>query len=218
MRTLKYKAMAGNTIQSACEEAVKMAQQELCNVEFEFNDQTLTATPETDPEALAKHYMDECKRRHTEYVASPEYKRQQEEYERKHRERENTVNAILAGAPERMTLRDADAWNKSCNANKDDYGGAVMTYAERWARLMEARMTKGERIADIADECSHLADMDGITGFMYGCAVSILSKVWIHGEALRLWHNLKTQLHDEGAKANETGGVLNPALLTLTEP
>jgi len=39
--------------------------------------------------------------------------------------------------------------------------------------------------------------------------------VWAHGEALRLWHNLKYQLRDEGEKANETGGVLNPALLNL---
>jgi hypothetical protein len=61
-------------------------------------------------------------------------------------------------------------------------------------------------------------DNDGITGFMYGCAVSILSKVWIHGEQLRRWHNLKTQLRDEGEKANQTGGVLNPALLCIGKP
>jgi len=207
--------MAGNTIQSACEEAVKMARQELCNVEFNFNYQKLTATPETDPKALAKHYMDECERRHAEYVASPEYKRQQEEYDRKQRERENALNAALAGAPEHMTLRDPEGWKTSCEINSDGDGGAVMTYAERWARLMEARMAKGERIADIAGECSHLADNEGITGFMYGCAVGILSKVWQHGEALRLWHNLKTQLRDEGAKANVTGGVLNHAMLTI---
>jgi len=90
-----------------------------------------------------------------------------------------------------------------------------MTYAERWARMMEARMAKGERIADIADECSHLADEEGITGFMYGAAVSTLAAVWKHGEALRMWHNLKTQIRDEGEKANESGGVLNPACLSI---
>lgn len=188
MKTKKLEVYAGNTICSACDEAVKMAKLELCNVEFEFNEQKLTATPDTDPKALAKHFMDECDRRHAEYVASPEYKRQQEEYERKQRERESALNAALASAPEHMTLRDPEGWKKSCEVNSDGYGGAVMTYAERWARLMEARMAKGERIADIADDCSHLADNEGITGFMYGCAVGILSKVWQHGEALRLWH------------------------------
>ena len=104
---------------------------------------------------------------------------------------------------------------QACAANTEPYGAAVMTYAERWARLMEVRMAKGERIADIADQCSHLADVEGITGFMYGCAVSTLAAVWIHGEALRLWHNKTTQLGTEGDKANESGGVLNPAMLSI---
>lgn len=215
MKTKKLEVYAGNTIYSACYEAVKKAKQELCNVEFEFNEQKITATPESDPKALAKGFMDECERRHAEYIASPEYKRQQEEYERKQREREAKLNAMLAAAPEHMSLRDPEGWKKSCEVNSDGYGGAVMTYAERWARLMEGRMDKGEKIADIADECSHLADSEGITVFMYGCAVGILSKVWKHGEALRLWHNLKTQIRDEGERANESGGVLNPAMLSI---
>jgi len=33
---------------------------------------------------------------------------------------------------------------------------------------------------------------------------------------LRQWHNLKTQIKDEGEKANASGGVLNPALLTIS--
>jgi len=215
MKTRKYEAIAGNTIQSACKEAVTLAKRELCNVEFDFNKQTLTATPDSDPATMAKAYMHECERRHAEYIASPEYKRQQEEYEANQRERESKLNAMLASAPEHMTLRDPEGWKKSCEVNSDGYGGAVMTYAERWARLMESRIAKGERIADIADDCSHLADNEGITGFMYGCAVGILSKVWQHGEALRLWHNLKTQIRDEGAEANESGGVLNPAMLSI---
>ncbi len=215
MKTKQLEVSPGNNINSACDEAVKMAKLELCNVEFDFNDQNITATPDSDPAALAKHFMDECARRHAEYVASPEYKRQQEKYDRKQRERENKLNAVLADAPEHMTLRDPEGWKKSCEVNSDGYSGAVMNYAERWARLMEARMSKGERIADIADDCSHLADSEGITGFMYGCAVGILSKVWQHGEALRLWHNLKTQIKDEGVRANESGGVLNPAMLSI---
>lgn len=207
--------MAGNTIYSACEEAVKMAQHENCIVEFDFNEQKITANPTDDPKALAKNFMDDCERRHAEYVASPEYKKQQEEYERKQNERKSKLTALLAGAPEHMTLRDPEGWKKACDANRDGYGGAVMTYAERWARLMESRMSKGEKLAECADECSHLADEEGITGFMYGCAVNTLSYVWQHGEALRLWHNLKTQIGTEGEKANESGAVLNPALLSI---
>lgn len=99
--------------------------------------------------------------------------------------------------------------------SSDPYSARVVSYGEDWANLMEARMGKGEKIADMANDTSHEADTDGITGFMYGAAVSALSHFWEHGEALRLWHNLKTQIKDEGEKANETGGVLNPALLCV---
>lgn len=103
---------------------------------------------------------------------------------------------------------------KDRNSN-DPYSARVVSYGEDWANLMETRMAKGEKIADIAKPTSREADTDGITGFMYGCAVSALARFWEHGEALRLWHNLDTQIKDEGQKANESGGVLNPALLII---
>ncbi|HBB65496.1 MAG TPA: hypothetical protein DCZ84_02580 [Candidatus Vogelbacteria bacterium] len=114
-----------------------------------------------------------------------------------------------------MTLRDEEGWKKSVAVNTDGYGGGVISFAGRWARLMEGRMTNGDTLEACADEASSLADNEGITGFMYGAAVSILSQVWIHGEQLRRWHNLKTQIGHEGEKANKSGGVLNPALLSL---
>lgn len=97
----------------------------------------------------------------------------------------------------------------------DAYSARVVSYAEDWANLMEARMAKGERIADIAKPTSSDADTDGITGYMYGAAVAGLARFWEHGEALRLWHNLATQLRDEGKRANDSGGVLNPAILNI---
>ena len=100
--------------------------------------------------------------------------------------------------------------------NKDDpYSHRCVTYGEQWADLMEARLGKGETVPQCAKETSREADTDGITGFMYGCAVSALSKFWEHGEILRRWHNVETQIGTEGEKANETGGVLNPAVLCV---
>lgn len=215
MKTISLEIYGGNHIAAVCKTAVEKAIAENCHVEFDFNGQKITASPDSDPEQMVKAFSDECERAHQAYRASPEYKASQEEAARKDRERKAKVESILANAPAKMTLADPDGWAKACAANSDGYGGAVMTYAERWARMMETRMDKGERIADIADECSHLADEEGITGFMYGCAVSTLAKVWKHGEALRLWHNLKTQIRNEGEKANESGGVLNPALLNI---
>lgn len=113
------------------------------------------------------------------------------------------------------TWKDAEGWQKSRDANTDPYGKAGLDYAEQWADLMENAMSNGAKLVDIAKDTSHQADTDGITGFMYGCAVSLLSQCWEHGEALRQWHNLDTQLGTEGEKANESGGTLNPALLNI---
>ncbi len=99
--------------------------------------------------------------------------------------------------------------------NNDPYGSGVVRYAEKWAELMEASLAMGTELKEIAETTRGEADTEGITGFMYGCAVRGLAYFWVHGEELRRWHNLDTQLHDEGEKANESGGVLNPALLNI---
>ena len=143
-----------------------------------------------------------------------------------------------------MRLRDAEAWQRSLDANpppscgpdhtrwpeqmSDEdlargYGYSVQLAAERWADEMEQQMTlvPGLTVADVADNCfkitSEWLGRWSLTGFQYGCAVAILATVWEHGEALRRWHNLDTQIGDEGVRANESGGVLNPALLNIRD-
>jgi hypothetical protein len=149
--------------------------------------------------------------------AENERKRQkrQAEYDKKARAHREKVEAKLVNAPA-IELADEAGWQKSKEVNSDGYGGAVMTYSERWARLMQVEMSNGKKLADVADATSQEADLEGITGFMYGCAVSQLASCWKHGDELRRWHNIKTQLGNEGEKANESGGVLNPALLSVS--
>lgn len=114
--------------------------------------------------------------------------------------------------PDKQTL-----WDHSVKINDDPYSRGVYVYAARWANLMEEGMATGQKLGDIAKGTRHAADVEGITGFMYGCAISILSEAWEHGEELRRWSNLDLQIGDEGEKANESGGVLNPALLNVKE-
>lgn len=105
--------------------------------------------------------------------------------------------------------------------NTDPYSARVFSYAEDWASKLEAdleaapNLSVAEVIAKYADARSDEANYDGITGFMHGAACNILAHCWVHGEALRRWHNKTTQLHTEGDEANENGGVLNPAILTV---
>lgn len=112
---------------------------------------------------------------------------------------------------------------KSCfDKNADPYSRRCFTYAEEWASLLEKRIPGGASEAEItgifvihAKADSHTADTDGITGFMYGAAVSILAWAWEYGEILRKWHNLESQIGNEGEEANRNGGTLNPALLKI---
>ena len=115
-----------------------------------------------------------------------------------------------------MEFVDKAVWNEGLANNTDPYGAAGYRYAEAWANKMEAAMEAGALLEDCAKQTSHDADTEGITGFMYGCAVAVLSRVWIHGEKLRRWHNLDCQIGDEGEKANEKDSVLTPALLNIT--
>ena len=102
-----------------------------------------------------------------------------------------------------------ELWTEGLANNQDSYGRAVYRYAERWAELMEKEIERFD--VDWAkssfERLSHEADTEGITGFMYGCAVNILSQVWKYGDVLKEWHN--KQYNYEG------DGVVNPALLTI---
>lgn len=96
--------------------------------------------------------------------------------------------------------------------NSDGYGRACFTYAERWAELLESLIVKLPQspqmiIIENAERTSDEADTEGITGFMYGCAVNILSQCWEYGEYLRKWHNKEYGYDGEG--------VVNPAIMTI---
>lgn len=114
---------------------------------------------------------------------------------------------------EEIEIIDQAAWDDWKSKNTDRYGAGIFRYAEYWATLMQAQAKdEGKEIdmqfiIDHAEASSFKADIEGITGFMYGAAVSILSKCWKHGELLRKWHN-KEYGHDGD-------GVVNPAVLTL---
>ena len=96
--------------------------------------------------------------------------------------------------------------------NSDGYSRACFTYAERWADMLENLIESCDDdvmtiFAKNADRLSHEADVEGITGFMYGCAVSILSQCWRYGEELRKWHNKEYNYDGDG--------VANPAILSV---
>ena len=88
-----------------------------------------------------------------------------------------------------------------------EYVNGIFRYAMLWGKVMQKYISEGKKIEDIADKSSHECDLEGITGYMYGCAVNLLSQYWNYGEELRIWHNKK--YHYTGS------GVVNPAVMTI---
>jgi hypothetical protein len=181
-----------------------------------FNDITLVCDAYSTSESIVACYHSESKRCADERRKSPEgikARQEQEDHDAARAKINNEVDRAIAGVE--MRIFDHGAWSEFVSKNTDPYGAGVIKYAERWAKLMQVRMGAGAKLEDIAKQASHDTDNDGITGFMYGCAVATLAKTWEHGDELRRWHNLDSQYGNEGEKANETGGVLNPALLSV---
>ncbi|MEX2209417.1 MAG: hypothetical protein WD846_00745 [Patescibacteria group bacterium] len=210
-----YTPAPGEHVGGTAEVMVSLADERDEHVIAQFNGIWLKAKPGATLTvgrrtlAIGAYYQRVCDRRHREYMRSPEGRaalREQEEFRKQ-------AAAAKAEGIKPFRVKDEDGWQKAIEANQDGYGAAVVRYAARWANLMESKMANGAELGDIARDTSHEADLEGITGFQYGCAVSILAQVWEHGEQLRRWHNSDTQIGDEGDRANENGGVLNPAIL-----
>lgn len=91
----------------------------------------------------------------------------------------------------------------------ESYSRAIIRYTILWVQYMEYLTKKyGMEMSEIWDRCSDLANVDGVTGFMYGAAASIISRVWQSGEEFRKCYN---------SKWNYSGaGTVNPAMLAVS--
>lgn len=230
-----YDVVGGADITSTITEAVALAAKKRREIKFEFNGVMITVCANSRPELVYRDWSRAC-RGYTDKNVGPypnpaltdeerardarieaknerERQKRQAEYDKQARANRERVEIKLINTSA-IELADEVGWQKLQDNNPGGYGD-VVAYAERWARLMQAEMANGQNLEDVAGTMSEEADLEGITGLMYGCAVSTLAHYWKHGERLRRWHNLKTQIGSEGEKANESGGVLNPALLVI---
>jgi len=114
-----------------------------------------------------------------------------------------------------MKIKNQKIWEDIVRNNTEKipegwegYCKAALRYLENWAELMESEIKKGKKLEDIAEKTSNIADTEGITGFQYGWAVSILAEIWEYGEQLRKWHNSKYGQPD-------SKGTINPAVLNI---
>ena len=188
-------------------------------IKFKFNGVTLVVTKENaDKDRIYKDWkagmeanVEKYRREREAWLKTPEgqeYLAQQKEEEARRKAIEAEV--IRIDETVEMEFKDEEgkkAWDKMVEINsKDPYGNGVVKYARRWAKYMQHLIAEGKTVIEIAEKASHDCDIEGITGFMYGCAVKALAQSWKYGEELRKWHN-----KDYGYEGD---GVVNPAVLT----
>lgn len=63
----------------------------------------------------------------------------------------------------------------------------IISYAERWAEMMEKEIGNGVSVSEAAAKTRFEANKENLSWFMYGNAVRLLSNFWEHGEELRQW-------------------------------
>lgn len=228
MKNYVLQVQAGSLFLNVAQQAKDIAKELWVTVEFTFNGIKCLVDKDTNVYNLNRDYSNSwtmgwktvgpyCPEKYDKDVQA-EFERLTKINEEKatkeaeeSRKKEATEKAVFDAKIEgvKLELKDAEGWNKSREANTDPYGKAALDYAEGWAKLMQVEISKGNKLIDVADKTSHELGFMGITGFMYGCAVNILSECWVHGEELRKWHNKEW--------GHEGDGVINPAVFTITK-
>lgn len=199
------------------------SEDDLSEIKFEFNDVTVSVTKENaDPEWIVKEWnrledeeYERWKKEQEEYHKTWEYKlKHAKELKRAYRTKEVAAKIEKIAQETEIEFKDDEAkakWEGIVETNSHDpYGSGTCKYAEYWVKFMQHLMaTRGVELEKIAAETSDVADMFGMSGFTYGCAVSMICECWKYGERLRKWHN-KQWGAPEDAK-----GVVNPAVLCV---
>lgn len=104
-------------------------------------------------------------------------------------------------------------WTQWDKCNQDPYGHAVVCFANEFAYRMEKLIINEFNLTQKqVDQCSQKADEslgkgNGITGFMYGCAIKILQECWKYGQDLVKLHNAKYNVENENP--------VNPAIMVI---
>ncbi len=110
-----------------------------------------------------------------------------------------------------MPIINKRNWKKWIKANeKDPMGKACIDLVCRVMQILDEEPDEFDDNALIYKAVLEIKSSN-LSLFMVGHVAFIVSKCHSCGEEFRRVWNLDIQMHDEGAKANKGGSVLNPA-------
>lgn len=86
-----------------------------------------------------------------------------------------------------MKIKHKKAWRGAGRRCKPE----IMAFAERWADLIEARLSAGDTFEQAQERTKMPAGRKRLTDAMFIAAVKILSVTWEHGEELSDYYGLR---------------------------
>ena len=195
---------------------------ELSAIVFKFNETVVTVTElNADADKIYeewKHLLELEQQLYDQkreaYMKTWEYKIEHARELKKAYRLEQVQQRVREIAQEtEIEFKDEEAkkkWDEIVEINSDDsYGKGICEYAEIWIKFMQHLMKRGCELEKIARQTSCVADMFGMSGFSYGCAVNMIVECWKYGGQLRRWHN------GEYGVSEDVEGVVNPAILQV---
>lgn len=183
-----------------------------CTLVVKFNTKTKEVTSVEELQQQWNNHLQKREQEWQDYLATPEgilYTENKEKAKVAQEKAEKEFKKTLKKISFSFSPEGESKWKICLSKNKDGYGRGILDYAKYWAYLMEQSIKYGVLTEEIKSKTSSDADVEGITGYMYGVAVSILSEVWLYGEQLRKLHN--KEYNNEDAE-----GVVNPAVITVS--
>lgn len=190
-------------------------------IRFEFNGTVVYVTPENaDPKKIHDEWKatmdanrEKARQEREAWLKTPEGLQYLAEKEAEEQKRNIlTMAVITVDESTKMEFADEEAkkeWNQLVKINRSDCGSTIMRFARRWAKYMQVLISEGKQVADIAEETSHICDIDGVSSNMFACVVESLVRTWKYGKELHEWH--KKEYGYEG------DGVVNPAVVNVTD-
>ncbi|MBR1648674.1 MAG: hypothetical protein IJ689_03645 [Alphaproteobacteria bacterium] len=176
-------------IQETTSNMAEIAKKTGYEVQATFNGTKFSVTPGMTAEDGEKAWDAAMEKKRQDYLNSPQYKidqmrRAKEEEKRK---QERLADDRLIEGIKLDTEGHTLAFEESKKKNSDSYGKGIIAYADRWGRMMQAKMAEQgltHLTLEIANSTEMRADIYGMSGSSAGFARGLLVRTWKYGREL----------------------------------